>query len=127
MEILRLHINLTEINEVVSDDIIAKMLLFDGTCEGDYFNGSILNGGVDTQMIKKDGSGTLSARYMLKGMDCKGNPCQIFIENNAVLGESETLPKIITDSKELKWMETADLSGRIMDENGQLLILIEAR
>lgn len=126
MEILRLYIKLTEINEVVSDAVTAKMLLFDGTCKGDYFNGTVLNGGVDTQMIYPDGTGTLSARYIVEGVDNKGNTCRLFIENNAKLGQGQivTEPKIVTDSKELKWLENAKLVGRIEDEDGQLVIVI---
>ena len=127
MEVLRLYINLTEINEVKSDTVIAKMLLFNGECKGEYFNGTIMNGGVDTQMIYADGTGTLSARYIIEGRDCKGNTCRLFIENNAKIGEGSntTVPKIITDSQELKWLESVDLVGRIENENGQLMILIE--
>ncbi len=124
MEILKLHINLTEINEVVSDEVTAKMLLFDGTCEGKYFNGDILHGGVDTQIIPNEGSGTLSARYILQGTDYEGNSCKIFIENNAVLGAPNTNPQIITDSKALKWLEKTALTGRITNEDGELIIYI---
>ena len=127
MEILRLYINLTEINEVVSAPVTAKMLLFNGECKGEYFNGTIMNGGVDTQMIYTDGTGTLSARYIVEGHDYKGNTCRLFIDNNAKIGESEnaTVPKIITDSQELKWLESANLVGRIENEDGQLIIVIE--
>lgn len=127
MEVLRLYINLTEINEVVSDTVTAKMLLFNGECKGEYFNGTIMNGGVDTQMIYTDGTGTLSARYIVEGQDYKGNVCRLFIENNAKIGSTDnaTEPKVITDSKELKWLETADLAGRIENEDGQLIIVIE--
>ena len=124
MEILRLYINLTEINEVVSDSRTAKMLLFNGTCKSDIFNGTILNGGVDTQIIEADGTGTLSARYIVEGQDSKGNACRLFIENNAKLGADQiiTSPKIVTDSKELKWLETAKLVGRI--EHGEQLTIV---
>lgn len=127
MEILRLYINLTEINEVVSDSRTAKMLLFNGTCKSDIFNGTILNGGVDTQIIEADGTGTLSARYIVEGHDCKGNACRLFIENNAKIGteDASTHPMIITDSQELKWLENANLVGHIVHEDGQLMIVIE--
>ena len=123
-DIMRLYINLTEINEVVSDSVTAKMLLFDGTCESDIFNGTILHGGVDTQMVYPDGSGTLSARYIVEGTDSKGNQCRLFIENNAKLGSDQivTDPQIITDSKELKWLENANLVGRI--EHGEQLTIV---
>ena len=53
MEILRIYINITETNEVISENTTVRMILFDGNCTGDFFNGTILNGGVDTQLISK--------------------------------------------------------------------------
>lgn len=127
MEILRLHINIKEVNEVISAEGTVKMLLFDGQCEGDFFNGSILNGGVDTQRFGKDGTGTLSARYMLSGYDNRQNPCHLFIENNAKLGtgDNHTEPIIYTDSEALSWLEREELTGRIEAADGKLDIVIE--
>lgn len=126
MEILKIHINIIETNEVVSENTTVRMLLFDGFCTGDFFNGTILNGGVDTQLISKEGHVTLSARYMLKGHDNKNRPCSLFIENNA---ESEdeityTKPKIYTDSEHLKWLEQEKLTGRLEHKDGRLVIII---
>lgn len=58
------------------------MIPFTGSVTGKYFEGRVLSGGVDTQIIGKHGRHTLSARYMLEGKDYKGNSCKIFIENN---------------------------------------------
>ena len=85
-----------------------------------------MSGGVDTQHVSADGSGTLSARYMLEGVDAQGAPCKIFIENNAETGTENTLtkPQIFTDSESLKWLEGEQLTGRILSEEGQLIISI---
>ena len=83
MEVLRVYVNLTGWLEVTSGDRVVKMLPFDGTCDGPYFKGTILQGGVDTQKTDLEGNGTLSARYMIDGVDCEGNKCRMFIENNA--------------------------------------------
>lgn len=125
MDILKIHINITETHELISEDATVRMILFDGFCEGSYFNGKILSGGVDTQIIDKN-KGTLSARYMLKGFDSQNQPCGMFIENNGAFSSGETLthPKIYTDSKNLKWLESANLIGRILNENDKLVILI---
>ena len=126
MEILKLFINIKEINTVESDTCTAVMILFDGRCDGPYFQGTILNGGVDTQIVQKDKSGTLSARYIVDGKDCEGTACRLFIENNGILKDDGivTTPKILTDSPVLKWMETAVLSGYIDEPDGQLTIHI---
>lgn len=126
MEIMKIYVNILETNELVSESATVRMLLFDGYCTGDFFNGTILNGGVDTQLVNSDGRTTLSARYMLKGYDRKDNPCHLFIENNAET-ENEitfTSPRIYTDSCELKWLEKEELTGRITNEDGKLVILI---
>ena len=127
MEILRLFINIKEVNTVESDTYTAVMILFDGRCEGKFFEGTILPGGVDTQIVNKDKTGTLSARYIVVGKDCEGNFCRLFIENNGILSDDGivTKPKILTDSSVLKWMETEEFVGHIYDKDGQLTIIIE--
>lgn len=127
MEILKIYVNILETNEVKSEEAIIRMLLFDGYCKSEYFNGVILNGGVDTQIINPDGTISLSARYMLKGHDNKNMPCHIFIENNATAENNVTYtkPKIYTDSKNLKWLEKKNLIGTIGNEDGKLLICIK--
>ena len=124
MEILRIYVNVTECHEVVSGERTVRMLPFEGTCDGPFFRGTILSGGVDTQKGYADGTGTLSARYMIAGTDCEGNSCKLFIENNAEFN-SYTVPSIITDSPALKWMEDATLRGRLEFPDGKLNIVIE--
>ena len=125
MEVMRVHVNLTGWLEVTSGDRVVRMLPFDGTVDGPYFNGTILQGGVDTQKTDTEGNGALSARYMIDGEDCEGNACRMFIENNAPTG-STTTPTIITNSPALKWLETAKLQGRLEFPDGKLVIVIDA-
>lgn len=124
MLIFKLNIHVTGVQEVQSARRTVKMILFDGDCEGDYFTGVIEPGGVDTQIIAQDGTGTLSARYSLHGTDKEGKPARIFIENNAEFGKP-THPRIWTDSECLRWLETAALRGQIKTDDGKLTILIE--
>lgn len=128
-EILKIYVEIKETNEVVSENVTVRMLLFSGYCKGEYFNGTILNGGVDTQVINTGNKGTLSARYMLEGYDSENKPCRIFIENNAETGDGApyTNPKIFTDSKNLNWLEQEELVGRIENEEGKIVIIIERR
>lgn len=124
-EILRLHINVTEVVEVKGFAGTGRLVLFDGWVEGKYFNGKIANGGVDTQKeIKDPPAGTLSARYIVTGKDSAGKDCGLFIENNGSFGEEYTTPKIFTNSEELRWMENAQLKGQITNINNELIILI---
>lgn len=126
MEILRLHIHILEENKFDSENHTINMVMFDGTCEGKYFNGEILQGGVDTQIYEKSGEGILSARYMLSGTDNEGKTCHLFIDNTGKTGktETQTTPKIYTDSECLQWLETAKLHGRVYMENEELVISI---
>ena len=129
MEIMKIYVNILESHEVISNKKTVRMLLFDGNCDGDYVQGNILPGGVDTQTIDSTGKGTLSARYMIQGTDFKKQPCHIFIENIAHLdGETVvTTPKIVTDSEALRWLEQEELMGRLEQINGQLTITIETK
>ncbi len=82
------------------------MIPFGGTVSGEIFNGRVLPGGVDTQTVDRNGVRHLSARYMLEGVDNKGEPCRVYIENNGWFsGEMalpfKTIPTFFTDSKAL--------------------------
>ena len=97
------------------------MLLFHGTADGDYFQGEILPGGVDTQVQIQEEARRLSARYILSGKDFNGDPCRIFIENNGEVtadGEIRTCPKLFTDSKALHFLEKAKLEGTVTQMPG---------
>ena len=116
MEVLRIKVYLTDniVTEGGADR--AVQLPFTGDCDGPLFKGKILPGAADTQRIGPDGRGTLSARYTLEGVDDTGTPCRLFIDNAALLGKEGigvTRPTIRTDSASLRWLETADLTGRI--------------
>lgn len=116
MEILRIKVYLTDHIVTKGQADTAVMLPFTGTCDSPLFQGKILPGAADTQRIGPDGRGALSARYTLEGTDDQGQPCRLFIDNAAMLGREGigvTRPSIRTDSSSLRWLETADLTGRI--------------
>jgi hypothetical protein len=94
------------------------MISFTGNVKSKYFEGQVLPGGIDTQIIGKSGDRhNLSARYMFEGKDYKGETCRIFVENNGNMNKSlkdvlfRTYPKIITDSKALDFLNHDLLVG----------------
>ncbi len=97
---------------VSGNELDAVMIPFSGTVSGPCFSGRILPSGVDTQRIRKDGTTFLSARYMLEGTDSEGRACRIFVENE---GSWLTgfVPRVITDSKALSFLETTPLCAAI--------------
>lgn len=99
-------------------------LSFTGDCSCDFFRGRILPGGVDTQFFLPGEPGLLSARYMLEGTDCAGEPARIFIENTAVSG-GPTRPRIWTDSRALAWLEEETYRGTVRPDGEELLICFE--
>ncbi len=126
-EVLTVNVRITEVNEVKGSTDTARMIFFDGTVDCDNFKGKILPGGVDTQKELGGAPTQLSARYILEGTDKEGNPAHIFIENNGVInekGEITTTPKIITDSKALAFLETAELFGTVEGIEGSVKIHI---
>ena len=129
MEIMRIHVTVTDTIAVEGQSQKVVMLPFTGTCDGPLFTGSILPGGVDTQRIEAGGRCTLSARYTLAGTDCEGQACRLFIENTAISTpgvETITRPSIRTDSRALRWLETAGLTGRIEAAEGHIDIILSS-
>lgn len=129
MEILRIKVYLTGNIVTKGHADTAVMLPFTGECDCPLFKGKILPGGVDTQRIQPDGTGILSARYTLKGVDDQGKPCQLFIDNAAKLskaGIGVTFPTIRTDSESLRWLETANLHGAIEHFPDRIEIVISS-
>lgn len=123
-DIITLKINCTNFIDVKSDDLTVVQIQFDGSASGEYFNGKVMPGGVDTQKIFPDGTGKLSARYTLEGKDCEGNECKIFIENEADLGGSVTRPSVLTDSAALSWMNNSEFVGELINDDSGLRIII---
>lgn len=111
-EIVTVHVqieNAIHLNQEDGDSV--TMISFKGHATGKFFEGRILDGGVDTQIIGRAGSRhTLSARYMLEGKDHTGEPCSIYIENNGNANSKlenalfRTYPKVITNSKALAFL-----------------------
>ncbi len=118
-EVFTVHVKPEEpitLNNDYGDTVV--MIPFTGEVTGKYFEGRVLPGGYDTQIIGKHGdSHTLSARYMLEGKDYSGEDCMIFIENNGKIYNKtkdilfRTYPGIITNSKALEFLSKAILIG----------------
>ena len=119
MEILKIKIQITACEEVTGNFTV-KMISFTGSAEGAYFCGNILEGGVDTQILDRNGNGTVSARYMLEGTDCENNRCRIFIENNGKIENGiigRTAPEIVTDSPVLAPLLKKRIYGKLYTDD----------
>jgi len=130
MELMRIHLSLEPAAGLDSLSAGIRMIPFSGYCESAIFNGKILPGGMDTQVFPEANRGTLSARYMLEGTDASGAPCKLYIDNRAVMQhgqETITCPRIWTDSPALRWLETADLTGRLVEAEDGLNIVIDSQ
>lgn len=126
MEILKIKINIASSSEVTGD-MTVKMIGFTGTCDGEYFCGKVLTGGIDTQKLDRNGNGTFSARYMLEGTDCDNRQCHIFVENNAVIQNGiieRTTPEIITDSSVLNQLLQKKTYGALYSNEAGLFVSI---
>ena len=118
-ELFTVHVDIENTFELQnSEDHSVVMITFSGSVTGKYFEGIVLGGGVDTQIIGKNGDPhTLSARYMLQGTDNTGHSCKIYIENNGNMDKNlktalfRTSPKMITDNKTLSFLNRETLVG----------------
>ncbi|MCW3790136.1 DUF3237 domain-containing protein [Paenibacillus sp. LS1] len=118
-ELFTVHVNIEkslDLQNSEGDSVV--MIPFTGSATGKYFEGIVLGGGVDTQIIGKNGDPhTLSARYMLQGTDNTGHSCKIYIENNGNIDKAlktalfRTSPKMITNSEALSFLNSVTLIG----------------
>lgn len=109
--------------EVRAGERAVNTVLFEGHCEGGLFEGEILPAACDVQKLNGAG-GTLSARYILEGVDCAGECCRIFVENNGTVGQVFTEPAVLTDSRALSWLNTERLAGRLTEGDDGLTVEI---
>lgn len=112
-------INVTTYEAQMLEGRNSRVVMIPFSCEavGKYFTGKSVADGVDTQITTAD-SFSLSARYMLEGTDRYGKPCRLFIENNGT-SLNNCVPKLYTDSDELAFLETANLTADVeCVENG---------
>lgn len=125
-EELTIKVILKDTYEVKTESSLARMVLFTGKCDCDNFKGKILEGAVDTQQMKSAKALSLSARYILEGVDKDGEPCRIFIENNGLADEEpiKTKPIILTDSRCLSYLNNAELEGEVENCGDGVIIRI---
>lgn len=115
-EVLTFDVEITGAEEVKGANGEAVMIAFGGYADCEHFHGKILPGGIDTQTEWPGMTRSLSARYILEGVDREGQSCRIFVENNGVVREGEdlrTTPRILTDSRALAFLEQEELTGTI--------------
>ncbi len=113
--LITLHLNLFPANQVGSSKGAIVMIGFEGTAEGEYFTGHTIGQCVDTQKYTPDGKGTLSARYMLEGVDHTGRSCKVFVENFGASLE-DLHPTILTDSEALSFLQEIPLRSTVTVE-----------
>ncbi|MCR8655915.1 DUF3237 family protein [Paenibacillus endoradicis] len=131
-EVFTVHVNIMKTIELKNDDgDSVVMISFSGDVSGRYFYGVVLDGGIDTQVIRNYGDRhTLSARYMLEGKDHTGEACRIYIENNGDLhkqrkdGSFRTFPMMVTNSKALSFLNHELFVGEgVQTESGVDIII----
>ena len=118
--IVTINVTTYETQMLESNNARVVMIPFSGEATGKYFNGKTVADGVDTQITTAD-SFSLSARYMLEGIDRTGKKCRMFIENNGTSLDN-CVPKIHTDSEELAFLENSVLTAKVeCVENGVIV------
>lgn len=126
-EIFRIDVILDQVHEVQGAGAKIVMILFHGTFVCEWGKGTVMPGGVDTQVQRAGEDTVLSARYILEGQDETGNLFHIFVENNGVCKEGDlitTKPVIYTDMKALQWIEKEELTG-IVESCGENAVQIK--
>ena len=113
-ELLTVRLIVTK-KELVTDDGYRKSrIYFTGYCDTEYFHGTVLPGGCDTQEYDQEKLTKERAEYTLQGVDMEGEMCSLYVVNQKV-GE-EWKPVIETNSKNLLWLNNADLTA-VLEES----------
>lgn len=120
VELFRVNLTDTKLETVNGNTCKVDMQYFKGSADGKYFSGSVYKESSDVKKTFTDGSITHCARYILSGKDDTGTSCKIFIQDEGAEkdGKVITKPVILTNSKSLAWIETADIQGRISTNSG---------
>lgn len=120
-ELFCVTVNDTKKELVNGNTCNVEMQYFKGSAAGTYFTGNVYKESSSVKKTYTDGRVVECARYMLSGKDDTGTSCKIFIQDDVreENGKIISNPVILTNSKSLAWMETADIQGRIFtDEAG---------
>ena len=115
--LMTVDVKITGSNGVNSDVCGVNMISFTGSVESRWFSGETAGVGCDTQRYYPDGKTSLSARYLLKGRDCDGKNCSIFIENNGPSLDMCT-PVLVTDSEALSGWQEESLRAIVVPKDG---------
>ncbi len=115
-EVLTVPIIITRTEEEGKTDYKEVRIYFTGYCDTEFFRGTVLPGGCDTQKHFEDGTISIRADYTLEGVDKEGKNCRIHIVNQRVSGEWK--PKIETDSQALAWIGEADATAVLEGSSG---------
>lgn len=127
IEVLRITVHIDYTETVKGQNGTVHMIHFNGTSNCPNFTGQTIPGSIDTQTIYNGQEHKLSARYIMQGVDCTGEKCRLYIENNGICDDNEiihTTPKVITDSSALAYLETTKLYGTVITDKEDLLIRI---
>lgn len=108
-EFLTICVIVTNIETISEGDNKKSKIYFTGYCDTKYFQGTILPDGCDTRDYYLDELTNVRAEYTLQGIDMEGKKCNINIVNQNVNGEWK--PTLITDSKNLAWLNKACLTA----------------
>lgn len=101
-----------------------QAVFFTGSCDNEYFKGTILPGAEDVQDYVDGQVKKLRADYTLEGVDHEGDHCRIHIVNTNV--GSEFKPQVETDSRALAFLNGADLTAALEFFEGGLTVRIFA-
>ncbi len=128
-ELLTLFIVIGSTFKVANDSVTVNMVNFSGHAKSEYFEGRILPGGVDTQTYRPGAPATLSARYMVEGVDSVGKKCRVYVSNEVrpTSPKGYTEPTIVTDSPYLTAKARKGLLGKIEMRGEQLVIRVFAK
>ena len=109
-EVLTVDVVLTGFEETAQPDGSKLLHLpFAGQAIGSLFTGEIQPGAADDQIHRNGRMDTAVADYVILGTDYAGQECSVHVVNRYLDGQWK--PTVITDSKALDFLNSADCSA----------------
>ena len=107
--VLTVHFELRESETTIVPSALGggvKIRPLHGYAAGGCFCGEIAPGGVNIQIVNKNGVRRMNAHFVLVGRDADGAPCRIYVENDgwfngSIADRFRTSPTLLSDSPAL--------------------------
>lgn len=103
----KIEINKEDITRMENKSGKVTVIPFGGSVESELFTGTVRPGAADVQITNAAGIRHLHAQYIFEGVNGKGEPCHLFVDNNGYFEPNSSpspfvaYPTFLSDDEDL--------------------------